>query len=177
MHRELFPRTTGDAFDPLAPGTIAADVTIGFALQLERAARLVAQHAVDPSLPGLEDVIDRLTRATFDASSVNAYEAEVRRAEERVLVNRVAWLAAASGNAQVRAIATLKLNRLANRLRTETGKTEADVAHRALLVADIKRYLDDPSKVKEIVIAAAPAPPGAPIGDMPNDWLAVPPWF
>jgi hypothetical protein len=177
MHRELFPRTTGDAFDPLAPGTIASDVTIGFALQLERASRLVAQHAVDPTLPGLEDVIDRFTRATFDAPTANTYEAEVRRAEERVLVNRVAWLAAASGNAQVRAIATLKLTRLANRLRTEAGKTEADVAHRALLVADIKRYLDDPSKVRDMVIAAAPAPPGAPIGDMPNDWLAPPAWM
>jgi hypothetical protein len=177
MHRELFPRTTGEAFDPIAPGTIAADVTIGFALQLERASRLVAQHAVDPSLPGLEDVIDRFTHATFDATTANPYEAEVRRAEERVLVNRVAWLAAGSGNAQVRAIAALKLNRLANRLRAEPGKTEADVAHRALLVVDIKRYLDDPSKVSSVVIAAAPAPPGAPIGDMPNDWLAAPPWF
>jgi hypothetical protein len=94
-----------------------------------------------------------------------------------VLVNRVAWLAAASGNAQVRAIATLKLNRLASRLRVENGKTEADVAHRALLVADIKRYLDDPSKTSSVVIVAAGAPPGAPIGDMPNDWLAAPPWF
>jgi hypothetical protein len=177
MHRELFPRTTGEAFDPIAPGTIAADVTLGFALQLERASRLVAQHALDPSLPGLEDVIDRFTRATFDAQTANAYEAEVRRAEERVLVNRVAWLAAASGNAQVRAIASLKLNRLANRLRAEAGKTEADVAHRALLVADIKRYLDDPSKMSSVVIAAAGAPPGAPIGDMPSDWLAAPPWF
>jgi hypothetical protein len=176
MHRELFPRTTGDAFDPLAPGTIAADVTVGFALQLERTSRLVAQHAVDPSLPGLEEVIDRFTRATFDAPTATAYEAEVRRAAERVLVNRVAWLAAASGNAQVRAIATLKLNRLANRLRAEAGKPEADVAHRELLLADIKRYLDDPSKVGTEIIAAAPAPPGAPIGDMPNNWLAAPPW-
>ncbi len=176
MHRELFPRTTGDAFDPLAPGTIAADVTIGFALQLERAARLVAQHAVDPSLPGLEDVIDRFTRATFDAPTANAYEAEVQRAEQRVLVNRVAWLAAGSGNAQVRAIATLKLNRLAARLHAQPGTTEADIAHRALLASDIKRYLDDPSKISAVVIAAAPAPPGAPIGDMPNDWLARPEW-
>src|SRR4029079_12260805 len=29
MHRELFPRTTGDTFDPLRPATVAADVTIG----------------------------------------------------------------------------------------------------------------------------------------------------
>src|SRR5207248_1156196 len=41
LHRELFPRTTGDTFDPLAPATIAADVTIGFVLQLDRAARMV----------------------------------------------------------------------------------------------------------------------------------------
>ena len=71
-HRELFPRTTGDGFDPLSPATIAADVTIGFTLQLDRAARMVAQHAVDPSLPGLEEVIDRLTKATFDAAAAHA---------------------------------------------------------------------------------------------------------
>ena len=29
--------------------------------------RSVAQHAVDPTLPGLEEVIDRLVKATFDA--------------------------------------------------------------------------------------------------------------
>src|SRR6185295_5624369 len=89
MHRELFPRTTGDGFDPLSPGTIAADVTIGFVLQLDRAARMVAQHAVDPTVPGLEEVLDRLTKATFDAATTTPYEAEIRRAEERVLVSRV----------------------------------------------------------------------------------------
>ena len=72
MHRELFPRTTGDTFDPLSPATVAADVTIGFVLQLDRASRMVAQHAVDPRMPGLEDVIDRLTAATWDAPTANA---------------------------------------------------------------------------------------------------------
>src|SRR5262249_49292602 len=47
IHRELFPRTTGEGFDPLSPATVAADVTVGFALQLNRAARMVAQHALD----------------------------------------------------------------------------------------------------------------------------------
>ena len=65
LHRELFPRTTGDTFDPLSPATVAADVTIGFTLQLDRAARMVAQHAVDARHPGLEDVIDRLVAATL----------------------------------------------------------------------------------------------------------------
>src|SRR5207248_11008853 len=117
MHRELFPRTTGDTFDPLSPATIASDVTIGFVLQFDRAARMVAQHAVNPAAPGLEDVIDRLTTATFDAASATPYEAAVRRAEERVLVDRIMWLAAASPNSQVRAVASLKLSKLAARLK------------------------------------------------------------
>ena len=86
MHRELFPRTTGEAFDPLAPARIAADVTIGFVLQPDRAARMVAQNAVDPTLPGLGEVIDRLTKATFDARDGDAVRgggAPRRRARAR----------------------------------------------------------------------------------------------
>jgi hypothetical protein len=177
IHRELFPRTTGDTFDPLSPATVAADVTIGFLLQPDRAARMVAQHAVNPAMPGLEDVIDRLTAATFDAPAAAGYEAAVRRAEERVLVDRVTWLAAASPNSQVRAIASMKLSKLASRLRTGVAKTEADTAQRTLIAADIKRFLERPAEAARVIVAPAPdAPPGAPIGDMPLDWLATPPW-
>ena len=176
FHRELFPRTTGEGFDPIAPGSIASDVTIGFVLQLDRAARMVAQHAVNPSLPGLEEVIDRLTKATFDAVTTTPYEAEVRRAEERVLVNRVAWLATGSGNGQVRAVATLKLLRLATRLRAEAGKSEADLAQHTLLAADIKRFLEHPAEVANMIVTAG-APPGAPIGDVGEDWLGAPSWW
>jgi hypothetical protein len=174
FHRELFPRTTGGTFDPISPAMIAADVTIGFVLQLDRAARLVAQHAVNPALPGLEDVIDRLTAATFDAPAATPYEAAVRRAEERVLVDRVMWLATAAPNGEARAIAALKLSKLAARLRTGVAKTEADAAQRALIAADIKRFLERPAEVAR-TIPAPDAPPGAPIGDMPLDWLAPPP--
>ena len=129
IHRELFPRTTGEGFDPISPAAIAADVTIGFVLQPDRAARMVAQHALDPALPGLEDVIDRLVKATFDAPSATPYEAEVRRAAERVLVDRLSGLAAAAQNAQVRAMASLKLQRLAARLRA--NGTQDRRRHRA----------------------------------------------
>jgi hypothetical protein len=173
-HRELFPRTTGDAFDPLSPATIASDVTIGFALHLDRSARLVAQHAVDATLPGLEEVLDRLTKAVFDAVTNSAYEAEVRRAEERVFLDRVVWLAAGSPNAQVRAIASMKLSKLGARFQAETGRTESDRAQHALLAADIKSFLERPADTVK-PIYAADAPPGAPIGDEPMDWLALPP--
>jgi hypothetical protein len=174
-HRELFPRTTGDGFDPLSPATVAADVTIGFVLQLDRAARMVAQHAEEPALPGLEEVIDRLTKATFDAAVGSPYEAEIRRAEERVLVDRVMWLATGAPNGQVRAIAAWKLGKLAARLKAEGGVGEAEQAQHALLAADIKRFLERPAD-PAVVMPAPGAPPGAPIGgDSGMDWLAPAP--
>ena len=174
-HRELFPRTTGDGFDPLSPATVAADVTIGFVLQLDRAARMVAQHAVDPALPGLEEVIDHLTKATFDAPAASPYEAEIRRAEERVLVDRVMRLATGASNGQVRAIAAWKLAKLATRLKAEAATGEAEQAQHALLAADIKRFLDRPADPAQPMPAPA-APPGAPIGgDSGMDWLAPAP--
>jgi hypothetical protein len=174
-HRELFPRTTGDGFDPLSPATVASDVTIGFVLELDRAARMVAQHAVDPTLPGLEEVIDRLTKATFDAPVANPYEAEVRRAEERVLVDRVMWLATGAPNSQVRAVAFFKLDKLAARLKSAPATGEAEQAQHTLLASDIKRFLDRPAEVQK-VMPAPDSPPGAPIGgDTGMDWLAPPP--
>jgi hypothetical protein len=181
MHRELFPRTTGEGFDPISPAAIAADVTIGFILQPDRAARMVAQNAVDQALPGLGEVIDRLIRATFDQPTSGTYEAEVRRATERVLVDRVMWLAAAAPNPQVRAIASLKLDRIRARSTTAgaagTSMGEAERAHRSLMAADIKRFIDRPmaDAMSGRIIPTAPAPPGAPIGDHPQHWLARPP--
>jgi hypothetical protein len=175
MHRELFARTTGEAFDPLAPATVAADVTIGFVLQPDRAARMVAQNAVDPTLPGLGEVIDRLTRATFDAATTTSYEAAVRRATSRVLVDRLTWLANVAPNSQVRGIASMKLQRLGARLRTPSAN-ELDASHHALLAADIKRFLERPAETWRM-LPAPPAPPGAPIGgDIPQNWLQAAPW-
>ena len=179
-HRELFPRTTGEGFDPINPAAIAADVTIGFILQPDRAARMVAQSAVDQSLPGLGEVIDRLIRATFGQTTTGSYEAEVKRAEERVLVDRLMWLAAVAPNTQVRAISTAKLNQLARRAGVSplgTGsQVEAEAAHRALIAADIKRFVERPvnDQLSARFMPPSPAPPGAPIGDMGQEWLARP---
>jgi len=75
----------------------------------------------------------------------------------------------------VRAIATYKLSKLAARAKAAVNKTELDTAQRQLLAADIKRFLDRPLDLARPFPHAAPdAPPGAPIGDMPQDWLARP---
>ena len=174
-HRELFARTTGDTFDPLSPAMVASDVTIGFTLQLDRAARMVAQHAVEPTLPGLEEVIDRLTKATFGATATGSYENEVRRVEERVLVERLTWLATASSNAQVRAIAAMKLTQIAAKAKAPAA-SDADRAQNMLMAADIKRFLERPAEPARMMTPPN-APPGAPIGDTGNEWLAAPPWY
>jgi hypothetical protein len=60
-------------------------------------------------------------------------------------------------------------------LKTGVAKTEADGAQHALIAADIKRFLERPAEVEKAILPPA-APPGAPIGDVPYDWLAPPPW-
>jgi uncharacterized protein DUF4953/uncharacterized protein DUF5117 len=174
FHRELFPRTTGEAFDPINPASIASDVTIGFVLENSRAARMVAQHAEDPGLPGLGEVIDRLVKATVDAATASPYEAEVRRAEERVLVDRLTWLAESAANAQVRAIASAKLEALAVRFHG-ASTDEAERAARTLMAADIKRFIERDAAEGQKLMPPSPAPPGAPIGDSNQDWLFSPP--
>ncbi len=132
---------------------------------------MVAQHAVDPSLPGLEEVIDRLTKATFDAPVASPYEGAIRRAEERVLVDRVMWVATGAPNGEVRAVASFKLAKLAARLKAETTASEAEQAQHALLAADIRRFLERPAEMIR-PMPAPDAPPGAPIGgETGMDWL------
>jgi hypothetical protein len=161
--RELFPRTTGDGFDPVSPAAVAADITIGFVLEPARTARVVSQHSLDARLPGLEEVIERLTKAVFDAPVASEYEAEVRRAEQRVLVDRLMGLAAGASNGQVRAIATLKLTGLQKRLQSEPAASPGEQAQHLLLTTEIKRFLDRPADPARPTPAPIP-PPGAPIG-------------
>lgn len=175
-HRELFPRTTGSAFDVLAPPAIASDVTIGFVLEPDRAARIVGQHAIDPTLPGLEEVIDRLGEATFGGAATNAYEEEILRASQRVFTDRLMWLAGRAPNAQVRATALLRLERLGAKIEEHSAANDADRAHHLLLASDISRFMERPSESIAPVYTSI-APPGAPIGgDIGMDWLSPVLW-
>ena len=75
----------------------------------------------------------------------------------------------------MRAIASLKLSKLATRLKADTSANEAEQAQHQLLAADIKRFLDRPAEIERPIPASA-SPPGAPIGgDTGMDWLARPP--
>ncbi|MDW7760521.1 MAG: zinc-dependent metalloprotease [Acidobacteriota bacterium] len=171
-HRELFPRTTGLVFDPLAPALVSADLTVSMILHPERAARLVSQKALDPNLPGLGEAVDRLIEVGFDTRSSNAYEAEIARGTGRVIADRLMVLAATASLPQVRAIVSHRLERLRDRLKRKDG-TDDDTAHFRLVSADITRFLERPAESFRMPAFPA-APPGAPIGDPGLRWLS--PW-
>ena len=99
----------------------------------------------------------------------------IRRAEERVLVDRVTWLATAAPSGQARAIAGYWLEALEDRLLDEVVESDADRAHREMLADQIDRFLGRIGDAPP-VMPAAPAPPGAPIGDPDPSWLEPAPW-
>jgi hypothetical protein len=178
-HRELFPRYTGAMFDVVTPAVVAANHTISQVLSGDRAARMVEQHALDPSLPGLNEVIEQLFAATFDARANDAYEAEVKRAVERLVIDNLMSLAARASMPQVKAIALHHLDRrssaLARTLASADGDAQeaeaSELAHRSMLARDVGRFLEDPTTAN-LPSGAPGAPPGAPI-DPGMDWLGV----
>jgi len=174
-HRELFPRNTGLPFDILTPATVAADMTISFILRPDRAARLVNQKALDPALPGLDDVIGRLVGAAFGANAGSGYEAEVARTVQRVTADRLMALAAGAPATQVRAIASAALASLQDRARRLAQRPDpADAAHARLLVQDLTRFLERSAEPYR-ALATPAAPPGAPIGDPDQWWIDASP--
>jgi hypothetical protein len=165
--RELFPRTTGGVFDPISPAVVATDMVVSGLLTPERSARLVAQKAVDPKLPGLDDVIARVVSTVFDATPSTPYETEINRAMERVVLSRLMALADNASMTQVRALATQALRRVQAR---PPATQPAEQAHRQLMVDDIKRFFEQ--GLADLAPSPIPAaPPGAPIGDTGLDYL------
>jgi len=175
--REYFPRWTGGMFDVITPAVVLADITVGNIFDNAKAARLVEQHSLDPSIPGLFEVIDEVFNSVFGASPADAYEAEINRAVEWLAVTRVMGLAGSAAMPQVRAIALEKLSDRKEALDGMRARaTEADAAHYALLSNTIERFLEDPTTMPSIPDTPA-APPGAPIGLWPQDYLAGSEWI
>jgi hypothetical protein len=168
-HRELFQRRTGLVFDAIEPAVAASDLSAGLLFDPVRAARLVQQHALDPALPGLDAVLTQVTRTVFDqADPRDGYHAEIARAVQRVVAERLMTLALDAPTAQVRALTEQALDELRGRLVAAPGMGTAARAHRRLLAADIGRFLD-----RQFMPERRPPlpalPPGAPIGDRGHD--------
>ena len=165
MHRELFTRYTGMAFDAVSPAVSAADMTFSLILQPERAARLVEQHALSPALPGLDTVLAQVTATVFGRRMGPAYQAEIARAVAGDWVQRLMDLASTAEMPAVRAASELELERIRQRMETVAHTARgAQLAEALMLAGDIERFQNRPEDRKTDKPAPEP-PPGSPIGN------------
>jgi Met-zincin/Domain of unknown function (DUF5117) len=158
--RESFTAFTGLAFDPVTAATSAADLTLALLLNPERASRLVEYHARDAANPGLDEVLNALMKATWQAPRATGLAAETQSAVESETLESLLGLAASNqALPEARAIARLQVANLKTQLNAAAGERRA---HRAAASARIAEFERDPAKF----VPAPPmqAPPGMPIG-------------
>ena len=169
--REVFDKVTSPVFDAITPAAAAADMVAQLLFNSERAARLVQQHSLDTGQLGLVEVIDSVLSATSKSVGDDPYYTALGRVAQRVVVDRLIWLAATTRSPEVRAIATFRLRTLADELgalpglrpRERQGEAEG-AAHLTQLLADISRYLERPWDPQSLPRPFVP-PMGAPIGE------------
>src|SRR5215471_314148 len=168
--REHFKNRTSPTFDALAPAEAAAQHTLQFLFNAERAARLVEFHARNSENPGLEEVLDDILNATWKSPREGALPSEIARVVDDVTLRDLISLAADENAAEpVRALATRKLAELALWISHESTSTQDSdqTAHLAFSARQIQLFLQDP---KRFVPPAPSLPPdGPPIG-ADDDW-------
>jgi hypothetical protein len=167
-HRELFDRYTGLTFDVISPAAGAARLVTRLLLDQQRAARLVEQAALDPSLPDLAEVVESLRGQVFSEAPEDPYVVEIQRSVQRVVVDGLLALAATADMPQVRAVVQWELRKLRTYLSESREMAverndEGAAAHFWALESDIGRYLDRRGEPTEDPGPLA-APPGSPIG-------------
>lgn len=163
--REHFKIRTSPAFDALAPAEGAAQHTLQFLFNPERAARLVEFHARNEENPSLQDVLDAILAATWKSARGSGYSGEIaRKVDDVALYDLMALSANERASEEVRAIASLKLEELRAWLAAKQGSTkdEAERAHFFFAASQIAQFQKDPKKMESLF--PAEPPDGPPIG-------------
>lgn len=163
--REHFKNKTGFSLDPLAAAEAAANHSLAFLLDAQRASRLVEFSARNEKFPGLGEVLDKLIDATWKTKSTSTYHAEIGRlVQSRSLQHLMVLGRDANATGQVRAMVALKLNQLRDWMESQTKSknNEANAAHYFMSMKLIDAYMDDPDEWKALPVVRMPD--GSPIG-------------
>jgi hypothetical protein len=193
--REDFKIRTYPAFDALAPAEAAAQHTLQFLFNPERAERLVEFHARDSTNPSLEEVFDAVLDATWRSDGANrllklygphanpnsrvddgpGYSGEIAHVvDDVVLYDLIALAANERASDKVRAVAWLKLADLKGWLNSPPGSRRdlSNPAHTAFAVRQIELFEKDPKRLDLTPPAEPPdGPPIGAMGDADDDWL------
>jgi hypothetical protein len=168
--REHFKIHTSPAFDALAPAEAAAQHTLQFLFNPERAARLVEFHARNAENPALQEVLDAIVSATWKTPHGEGYAEQIANAEDMVVLYDLMALAANEhAPDEVRATARLELHELNAWLNAPPSGRQPilDPAHESFASWQIEQFEKDPKKIE--LTAPAEPPDGPPIGT-DDDW-------
>jgi hypothetical protein len=155
---EPFPGRTERLFDPLGAAEAAADFTIGEIFHPARMARLEVFGSMG-DYPDLAEVTDRVIEATWGAPRPrDEYRQKIQHIVQRAVVDHMMREGSSDANpAEVRAILSDRLDRLATGIEAMTGATP----HAKLAAADIRRWQDRSTNTEPAPMLAMP--PGDPI--------------
>jgi hypothetical protein len=165
---EVFKGHTGPTFDPIGTAEAAANNTLSYLLDAERAARLIEFQARDERQPGLLAVLDSLITRTWKTPLQAGYKGELQLLVDNLTLKHLLSLAANPKNADnVRGEGLLTINNLKYWLQSQLGDAKGKwMGELDLALAQIDAFSKDPDKF--VMEPALEMPPGAPIG-MPDD--------
>ena len=178
--REVFKRHTGLTFDPMGPPEAAANLTLRLLLNPERCARLLNQKALNPTMPGLTDVLNGLIDVTVKPMRRNVSEAQTyaeaiqQMTSRRLLESLIALASDKDADGRVRSVAhdairTTKTNYIRpNYTGGAFGSNVMDSTPNQMLWL-IQQFERNPQQ-PPVASTALPAPDGAPI-DPGYEWL------
>ena len=163
-HREVFDIHTALTLDPVAMAETAADMTLEVLLHPARASRLIEQHARLNTVPGLEQVINTILEATWNASKSDGLKGEIQYAvNERVLEHLMRLSLKKNASQAVRDTAHASVQKLHARISARNEIWNPNRSRRSLSIESrLQQFLTNP---RDFEPRNAPdLPPGSPIG-------------
>ena len=164
-NRESFPLRTSLGVDFATIAETAADHTLSGILQGERLARLINQHSLDPMLPSIQDVLDRLMNVSWFAERSAGQSGRVQQAVNNVALYRMlALLRSDDTDNQVKAAVNLALRDLEAWLDDEVDEVPQNDwrAHYRMALDELENWSDN-GALGSLLSEPLPMPPGAPI--------------
>ena len=165
--REVFKRHTGITFDPMAPPEASVGMTLRMLLNPERCARLVRQKSIDPSLPSLENVLDKLRETVYKVPAADQiYATQISHMTEQMLIDQLIRVATnPASDASVRGAVHETLLKIRG---SQAAKATPAQSNYATWLID--QYLTQPGQ--SVAVMPITPPDGAPI-DPGQEWLTT----
>ncbi|MEM6804425.1 MAG: zinc-dependent metalloprotease [Bacteroidota bacterium] len=169
--REHFKIKTGFSLDPLSAAEAAANHSLAFMLDHQRANRIVEQASLNSQNMDLGEYLDDLIYGLWKYKTYTDYHAEVLRVIQSRSVQHLMVLGRQKdATPQVKAMVAYKLNELGEWLEGQMESTEDTnlMAHFYMNAMLIDTYLDDPDEWEALPVLKMPD--GSPIGMGCEEW-------